>query len=55
METITLKTKKTISPPKGTKLNTSSKPEVPLKIIQGGGRHLGYISDTLFDDDLKGW
>lgn len=36
--------------------NTGSsvrKPKGTPKIILGTGRNLGYISDTLFDEDLK--
>lgn len=29
------------------------KPEGRPKVKQGTGSNLGYISDTLFDDDLK--
>jgi hypothetical protein len=28
-------------------------PEGRPKVKQGGGRHLMFMSDTLFDDDLK--
>lgn len=28
-------------------------PEGRPKVKLGGGRHIAYISDTLFDDDLK--
>jgi len=33
--------------------NSVRKPEGAPKIILGTGRNLGYISDTLFDEDLK--
>ena len=29
------------------------KPDAPRKIVVGAGRHLAYISDTLFDEDLR--
>lgn len=29
------------------------KPEGRPKVKLGAGRHIAYISDTLFDDDLK--
>ena len=32
---------------------TIRKPEGSPKIVLGTGRHLAYISDTLFDEDLK--
>jgi hypothetical protein len=54
METISLKTKKTKNLPKSLKLNTSPKLKQP-KVILGGGTKFGWVSDTLFDDDLKGW
>jgi len=31
----------------------TKKPDSKPKIVLGAGRHLAYISDTLFDDDLK--
>lgn len=46
---------KTATKPKNTTKNDSSvrKPEGAPKIVLGTGRNLGYISDTLFDEDLK--
>ena len=35
------------------KINSIRKPEGSPKIIFGGGRNFGYMSDTLFDEDLK--
>ena len=32
---------------------TMRPPEGRPKVKQGGGRFIAYISDTLFDDDLK--
>jgi hypothetical protein len=55
METSTLKTKKTTSVPNGTKLNPTKKPLKKPKVILGGGTKYGWVSDTLFDEDLKGW
>jgi hypothetical protein len=55
METNTLKTKKRSQTQKVIKVNHQKKPDGPPKVIQGGGRYLGFISDTLFDEDLKGW
>jgi hypothetical protein len=36
-----------------TKATTTRKPEGLPKIVLGAGRNLAYISDTLFDEDLK--
>ncbi len=55
METTTLKTKKSLLVSKETKLNSIKKPVKQPKVILGGGTKYGWISDTLFDDDLKGW
>jgi hypothetical protein len=46
---------KTAAKPKTTSKTGSSvrKPEGTPKIVLGTGRNLGYISDTLFDEDLK--
>lgn len=35
------------------KTATITKPEGKPKIVLGTGKHLAFISDTLFDDDLK--
>ena len=32
---------------------TMRPPEGRPKVKQGGGRHIMFMSDTLFDDDLK--
>ena len=34
-------------------VDTVKKPDGLRKAVLGTGRHLGYISDTLFDEDLK--
>ena len=34
-------------------VSDTKKPDAPRKIVVGAGRHLAYISDTLFDEDLK--
>lgn len=34
-------------------MKSTRKPKDSPKVIFGGGRNLGYISDTLFDEDLK--
>lgn len=46
---------KSAAKPKTIIKNGSSirKPEGAPKIVLGTGRNLGYISDTLFDEDLK--
>ena len=46
---------KDIEKPKTTNKDSNNirKPEGSPKVILGGGRDLGYISDTLFDEDLK--
>ena len=48
-------TMKGLTKPKTSNKTTKSirKPEGSPKVIFGGGRNLGYISDTLFDEDLK--
>lgn len=35
------------------KANDIRKPEGTPKVIFGGGKNFGYMSDTLFDEDLK--
>jgi len=36
------------------KMPPVTKPDGRPKVRQGTGRHLAFMSDTLFDDDLKG-
>ena len=37
------------------KIKISSKPTKDRKGIMGTGKVFAYVSDTLFDDDLKKW
>ncbi len=53
METVVLKTKKNTLVSKENRVN--SKPKKQTKVILGGGTKYGWMSDTLFDEDLKGW
>lgn len=55
MEATSLKTKKSTSLQKSTKVTPSQKPQKKTKVILGGGTKYGWMSDTLFDEDLKGW
>lgn len=55
METTTLKTKKNTSVAKRSETILTQKPKKQTKVILGGGNKYGWVSDTCFDDDLKGW
>ncbi len=35
------------------KKSNAAQPEGKPKIVLGTGKHLAFVSDTLFDDDLK--